>query len=81
LPGASEASEGMRRWQGNGRGLLWPRRLGLAEAESAKRLSAEGASPALTSKHPKRRVAWLSSQASTREEDKTHKIVGAPIGI
>jgi hypothetical protein len=57
LSGFARPDGGMRRWQGNGRGLLWPRRLGLAVAESAKRLSAEGASPALTSEHPESRVA------------------------
>jgi hypothetical protein len=27
---------GMRRWPGNGRGLLWPRRLALAEAKASE---------------------------------------------
>jgi len=68
--GHQSAIRPMRRWRGNGR--FYPeggkRRLGLAEAESPKGLSAEGASPAPTSKHPKRRVARPKGRASTCEE-------------
>src|SRR5208337_497873 len=68
--GHQSAIRPMRRWRGNGR--FYPegvkRSLGLAEAESPKGLSAEGASPAPTSKHPKRRVARPKGRASTCEE-------------
>ncbi|WP_230741177.1 hypothetical protein [Methanooceanicella nereidis] len=54
----------MRRWQGNGRGVS-PRRLGLASEHSAKQKCERGASPALTSEHPKSRVARPKAERRT----------------
>ncbi|WP_230741415.1 hypothetical protein [Methanooceanicella nereidis] len=54
----------MRRWQGNGRRLS-RRRLGLASEHAAKLPCERGASPALTSKHPKSRVARPKAERRT----------------
>ncbi|WP_230741440.1 hypothetical protein [Methanooceanicella nereidis] len=64
----------MRRWQGNGRGVS-PRRLGLASEHSAKQKCERGASPALTSKHPKSRVARPKAERRTAWIKKLYVVI------
>jgi hypothetical protein len=66
LFGHQSAIRPMRRWPGNGCGVLSPHRLGLAEAACERsEPRRRGASPARTSEHPKSRSSPASAGRRT----------------